>query len=461
MSARPTSGRLAVVLHSHMPYVLGHGVWPFGEQWLWEAIAESYLRVFDALKGHAVTLGVTPVLADQLEQLSGPPGDRFGQWVADTREFVYGEDINSFGSIGRGDLRDALVPQLESYRGAVHRFEDEYGRDLIALLDGLGASGVELLGGPATHPVMPLLASDFGRDVQLADGLREHARRFGACNGIWLPECAWDTGLDVALQRNAVEYFCIDQSGVFGDVAAENLEPVETPAGPLAIPIDWQTIKQVWDEQGFPSSPVYRSTFERSIHDLMPWNNAGDAWNPEAARAQAHADAELFLRRVAARLEFFEGERGRAGTCVFAADTELFGHWWYEGPWWLERVLQGAESYGIELVTLRTVAQDASPVRRELARSSWGRGKSFVTWDSPRVAQICWHQRRAELELERAAATHSTEDPDLAAAREQLRLMQSSDWAFMESEGRTGDYGRERFAGHLAAFERELSRLIG
>lgn len=459
MSGRQPIGRLAVVLHSHMPWVLGHGVWPFGEEWLWEAVSDSWLRVADAVRGHSVTLGVTPVLADQLEELSGPTGDRFGRWVDETREFCYGEDIPSFRSIGRDDMADALTPQLAAYRTAVGRFEGELGRDLIGMFDALGSSGVELLGGPATHPVLPLLASDAGLDLQLASGRDAHARRFGATGGIWLPECAWDHGIDSALARNGVEYFCVDQSAHHGDVAVENLEPVRTPAGPLALPIDWYTVKQVWSEGGYPAAGPYRSTFSRTIHGLLPWDNAGGAWNPEAARAQSAAHADVFLRRLGARLEYFAGERGRPGTCVFAADTELFGHWWYEGPWWLEQVLDRAADFGIELVTLGTVAADAEPVERELVRASWGREKSLITWDSPRVSEICFNQRRAELDLVSAAPGGDAEAR--TTAERELLLLQASDWAFMESGGSTGDYGAERFAGHLAAFERALSRLRG
>lgn len=461
MSSRPPIGRLAIVLHTHMPEVLGHGVWPFGEQWLWEAVGESYLRVADAVRGHAVTIGVTPVLAEQLEAMRGEAGDRYAAWVAETREYVFGEDMRSFDQVGRGDLTQALAPQLADHRDGVARFSGEFGRDLVGLFAGLERDGAELLAGPATHPVMPLLASDFGRDLQLSSGLAAHAERFGAARGIWLPECAFERGVDAALARAGVEYFCIDQSRVHGELSLENLRPVATEAGPLALPIDWHTVKQVWDEAGFPSASGYRSTFERTIHDLLPYDNDGRAWQPAAARALADSHADRFLRDLAARLEFYAGEYGETGTCVFAADTELFGHWWYEGPWWLEAVLSRASAYGIELVTLGEVAEAATPDRRKLERSSWGTNKTLETWDSPVTAEILWQQRRAELELE-AALTGGVRDFELVAAAErELLALQASDWAFMESGSRTGSYGRERFSGHLAAFERALSHLHG
>jgi 1,4-alpha-glucan branching enzyme len=461
MNERAPVGRLAIVLHSHMPYVEGHGVWPFGEQWLWEVVSSSYLRIADVVRGKPVTVGITPVLADQFDAMRGAAGDRFIAWVNDSREYCFGEDMAAFLKVERPELHAALAPQLTDYRVAIQRFENEFDRDLNAMFDDLGASGVELLGGPATHPILPLLASDFGLDLQLGAGAASHAQRFGAASGVWLPECAWDRGLDVALARNGAEYFCVDQSAVLGELALENLDPVRTPAGPIAFPIDWHTIAQVWREDGYPANANYRSTFARTIHDLLPYNNNGDGWNPEAARNQAHAHADTFLRALAARLEVYESERGRVGLSVFAADTELFGHWWYEGPWWLDRVIKKAPEFGIELVTLGQAAESVEPVEREIARSTWGRDKSFETWDTPKTAELIWNQRRAELALERALAGEVA-DPDAAdVARAELLALQTSDWAYMENVGLTGDYGAERFGEHLAGFERALSRLTG
>ena len=79
-AARGERGALAIVLHTHMPYVEGFGTWPFGEEWLWEAIAGSYLPLLELLDGGApLTLSLTPVLCDQLEA----PGvaERFGRFV--------------------------------------------------------------------------------------------------------------------------------------------------------------------------------------------------------------------------------------------------------------------------------------------------------------------------------------------------------------------------------------------
>lgn len=458
MSGPRVPGKLAIVLHTHMPYVEGFGTWPFGEEWLWHGVAESYLRVADAIAGQPVTVGITPVLADQFEALRGPAGDRMLGYFNDSREYVFGEDMRSFHEVGRGDLKISLEPQLEDFRSASAKFEND--RDLNGMFDELAAGGVELLGGPATHAVLPMMASKFGADLQLSTGIESHSKRFGRSPGIWLPECAYDRGVDAALARHDVEYFCVDQSGVFGMQAHENLEPIKTPAGPIAVPIDWYTVAHVWREDGFPGASAYRNSFDRTIHSLMPRNNDGKAWSADAAKAQAHAHAASFLRSVAARLEVYESERDKPGLCVFAVDTELLGHWWYEGPWWLEEVIKQAAGAGIELATLSEGVSETPPVEREITRSSWGAGKNLDTWDSPNVAAMGWQQRAAELELFDALVHADAAEPygpaALRAARELLAL-QSSDWAFISKRETAGDYAANRFTGHLAGFERALS----
>jgi 1,4-alpha-glucan branching enzyme len=160
-------------------------------------------------------------------------------------------------------------------------------------------------------------------------------------------------------------------------------------------------------------------------------------------------------------LEVYADERDREGLCVFAIDTELLGHWWYEGPWWLEYVIENAESAGIGLATLSDSLARRDPVNRPLETSSWGEDKDLSTWDAPPVAEYAWQSRAAELQLfdllghdKQAATTPAA----LRAARE-LLAMQSSDWAFIAKRRTAGEYASGRFAGHLAGFERSASAL--
>ncbi|MBI5311143.1 MAG: DUF1957 domain-containing protein [Actinobacteria bacterium] len=464
-------GQLAIVLHTHMPYVESFGTWPFGEEWLWFCVAESYLRLEPVLSEAPLTIGVTPVLADQFEAMkpgpgdgAGAAGDRMLAWFADSREYVFGEDIRSFREVGKADQSEALEPQLADYRRAAARFE-QIGRDLNGLFARFASEGrAELIGGPATHAIMPLLATDFGADLQLRVGSESHAARFGNPAGapaIWLPECAYAPGVESHLARNGVGAFCVDQSHVNGLDSLENLEPVALPGGVTAAPIDWLLVDRIWGDDAYPSAPDYRSSFERTIHALMPRANHGRAWRPEPARAQAAADADDFLTHVRERLDRYSSERGHGGLCVVAIDTELLGHWWYEGPWWLEEVCAGAAGAGIELVTLSEGVAAAAPRERELCTSSWGQNKDLTTWDSPAVADFAWQTRDAELRLfDLLGHDRSTAGSPAAlrAARELLAL-QSSDWAFIAKRATAGDYAHDRYAAHLAAYERACAAL--
>ncbi|MBI4898695.1 MAG: DUF1957 domain-containing protein [Actinobacteria bacterium] len=452
-------GQLAIVLHTHMPYVESFGTWPFGEEWLWLSVAESYLRLAPVLSRAPVTVGVTPVLADQFERMRHAAGDRMLAFFADSREYVFGEDIAAFKAVGKPDQAAALEPQLADYRSAAERFLHA-DRDFNALFSSFSRDGrAELLGGPATHPVMPLLATDFGANLQLSVGLESHATRFGGGSGIWLPECAWSPVVTRHLRRSGVTHFCVDQSAVNDAGSLDNLEPVALDGGLVAAPVDWRTVDLVWHERGYPSAAAYRSSFDRTIHSLMPRANHGAAWDPEAARSQAREHAREFLVRVRERLDAYADQRNGDGLCVFAIDTELLGHWWYEGPWWLEAVCEGAAGAGVELATLGEAVARIPAVDRELRTSSWGEHKDLSTWDCPEVADIAWQTRAAELELFDALGhvPEVAESASAARAARELMALQSSDWAFMAKRETAGEYPRNRYAGHLAAFERAIT----
>src|SRR5438309_313274 len=132
-AAMKPRGELALVLHTHMPYVEGFGTWPFGEEWLWEAIATSYLPLLDVLGRSPITLSLTPVLCDQLEA----PGaiERCIQFLDEIRPESHRLDIEAF----RRDGQEALALELErsaaEYQAAAERLRG-LGRD--GLLEALG-----------------------------------------------------------------------------------------------------------------------------------------------------------------------------------------------------------------------------------------------------------------------------------------------------------------------------------
>ena len=147
------------------------------------------------------------------------------------------------------------------------------------------------------------------------------------------------------------------------------------------------------------------------------------------------------------RLELYTGETGRRGLCVFAIDTELLGHWWSEGPWWLEELVGGAGKRGADL-TLPEALSEHEAVERPVHEGSWGEGKNLETWDSPGVADLAWGARRLELRLLRAIGDPAMGSAAAQRAARELLAVQSSDWAFMDHRGQAGDYPYRRTLTH-------------
>src|SRR5437764_4629525 len=438
-----------------MPYVEGFGSWPFGEEWLFEAVASSYLPLLDVVDGVPLTLTVTPVLADQLEALrGGDVRERFSTFLRDTRVVVHRDDAAQLEQEGKPELAAELRRAAADYERADADF-DEIGGDLVGAIGRVDS--VELWTSAATHAVLPLLATRVGTALQLVAGIESHQRRFGAWGGgFWLPECAFRPWLEGDLAEQSVRIFCTDQTDAFGLGSQDNLEPVVTPEGVIAVPIDWQTICLVWDvEQGYPATPGYRDYWARTRYDLKPWRIGGGAYSREEALGLARRHAAEFVRSVCDRLDAYAEARGREGLVCCALDTELLGHWWYEGPEWLAGVIAEAGDAGLALRTVSDALTRCPPVERPLAASSWGAGKDLSTWDSAAVAEIAFAQRRGELAVVAAATRLGRSDRLTRAARELLAL-QSSDWAFQLTRRQAGHYPLERVRAHAAALHGAL-----
>jgi 1,4-alpha-glucan branching enzyme len=425
-----------------MPYVEGFGTYPFGEEWLFDAVCRSYLPVLDVARD--VTVTVTPVLADQLEA-DGVPA-RLREFV---RDFRVGS-AEADASDADPELRAACAAEAARYREALDRLE-EVGDDLLALFREPAASGrVELLASAATHAVLPLVATTAGRRLQVDAGLRSHRRRFGdLAPGFWLPECAFEPGVERLLAERGIPCFCVDQSRSGGGLDA--LAPVATPAGPVAFAIDWDAVTWLWSLDGYPSDPRHADFHRKSLRGTRPWSVGGPVYEPEVAEARAREQAGEFVEAIAERLREFAAERGRAGLVVFAIDTELLGHWWWEGSAWLEEVIARSPEEGVELVTLGRARELHPPLERALHASSWGEGKDLRTWDSRPVADLAWAARRLELRLLRHLRRVGPAAPGVERATRELLALQSSDWAFLDGRGQAGDYPWDRATAHAEA----------
>jgi len=425
------AGRAALVLHTHMPYVEGFGTWPFGEEWLWEAVATSYLPLLDVLRaGAPVTLSLTPVLCDQLEA----PGalERCLAFLREVRPASHALDVEAAGD-------PAVAAELEraagEYARAAHALE-ELGGDLLGALAPFAAWT-----SAATHPVLPLLATDAGLRLQLRAGIEAHRARFGEgwAGGLWLPECAHAPWLDPLLEESGVHAICVELTEHLGPGAPEHLRPLCSAAGPLLVPVDRVIMDLVWSRGGYPSHPAYRDSSAMTQRRHHPWANDGAVYDPARAAEVAREHAADFVARWQRRL-------AGGGLSVCALDTELLGHWWHEGPAWLAAVVDESARAGLELVGLDEALGGAEPAPApdDLGVTSWGTPRDLSTWSGPAVAELAWRARDGELRVVGAGPGAGER-----AVRELLAL-QAGDWAFAVAWVRAAPYGHERSRGHHA-----------
>ena len=485
MNVAAERGTFCLVLHTHLPWLARAGTWPVGEEWLYQAWAQSYLpvvsllrRLGDAGRRDVLTLGVTPVVAAQLDD---PYCLRqFHQWLGDWQ-------VRASGLAPR--LPAAAAYEFASATHALREFETRWQHGAAPVLRELvDADVVELLGGPLTHPFQPLLDDAIAR-FALHSGLDDALLRLGRRTpGIWAPECAYRPGLESLYADADVSHFMLDGPTLIGG-RRDSVQPSRRLHDPdatadawfvgdsdvIAFGRDLSVSYLVWSpRRGYPGGRHYRDfhTFDHPsgfrvarVTSVQTEPDAKRPYEPERAAHAVRADAAHFVDAVWTRLDDLAARRdGRAGLVVCAYDTELFGHWWHEGPQFLELVLHRLPEVGVRVTTLRGALETHAAAGRVYpGPGSWGSGKDWHVWDGELVADVAAESGRVQKELLDVVSTlapRRARRPDLDQLCREGLLALASDWAFMVTKDAAPDYARRRFADHVARFRR-LTSAIG
>src|SRR5438445_265539 len=502
-----------LTLHSHLPYVLHHGRWPHGSDWLCEAAVDTYLPLLEQLQGLAlegtaapVTIGFTPVLANRL---ASPTFAQELETFFDQCEDACKETPASLAA-----TRDsALLPLVEFWqsrfgrlRSLFHSVDSNILADFRRLQDG---GQLEIIGSAATHGYLPLLARDESIRLQLVVGRNEHRRLFGRDPvGCWLPECAYRPrvgrrpGIDEQLASAGFRYFFTDahlaQAGTpLGThyevtLGAERFdaERHDGPSKPTGAPVrspyrayrvtpprakrsvaalvrDPRSSMQVWSRHhGYPGDEWYLEFhISRWPGGLKLWRVTGPDVDLGAKRAYepsaAHGRVGEHARHFAQLLAGIAAEH-RTGVVVAPFDTELFGHWWFEGVDFLAGVYRELRHQpGVRPVAAsRHLTDHPARTALRLAEGSWGVNGDHTMWLNDRTAWTWPRLRALEGAFWKAApaalASPGTR-PALAQAARELLLAQASDWQFMISTGAVPDYAERRFKLHCDDAERLIA----
>jgi len=467
-------GVFSLVLHTHLPYVRRNGVWPSGEEFFHQAAVESYLPLLGVLESFAeagledaLTIGLSPMIAHQMQDAHML---RELEWFLGLYELRALRQTTNYEGVFQTEFKDLAAHYARFARAQGERLDALPGGGMASAFDSFARQGViEILGGPATHPYMPLVREPSLARAQIAQGAREHERLFArAPAGMWLPECAYapDTGIEGLLEGNGVGHIVVD-----GPTMLRSAGPRSTFAprkiresAVVACARNLDVTYRVWSPTGgYPTGKWYRDFYHYDIEvGFKNWRvtsirksvSEKRPYEPERAAAAARADAEDFASLIAGTLDEHERATGTEGHVVAAYDTELFGHWWYEGPVFLEhlfRVLR--ETPGVRARSLRGALEllpDPEPV--DLVAGSWGFRKDDRSWVAPETEDMWESLGEVEADTIRFIDKFRDAGPGRRAALAQLMreamLMQSSDWPFMVLRGRNIDYARERFFGH-------------
>ncbi|BFM39636.1 glycoside hydrolase family 57 protein [Synechocystis sp. LKSZ1] len=490
-------GYVALVLHAHLPFVRHpESDYVLEEEWLYEAITETYvplIHVFEGLKRDGIDFKITMSMTPPLVSMLRDPllQKRYEEHLTKLQELVEKEIVHHQH---HGHFR-YLAEYYQKEFAAIRATWERYDGDLIyAFKQFLDSNNLEIITCGATHGYFPLMKM-YPQAVwaQIKVACEHYEEHFGqAPKGIWLPECAYYEGVERMLADAGLRYFLVDGHGIlyarprprFGTYA-----PIFTETGVAAFGRDHESSQQVWSSQvGYPGDPEYREFYkdlgwEAEYEYIKPYimpngqrKNIGikyhkitsrqaglsdkALYDPYWAKEKSAEHASNFMYNRQQQIENLAGMMHRPPLVVSPYDAELFGHWWYEGPWFIDYLFRKAwyDQNTFDMTHLADYLRH-NPTQQVCrpSQSSWGYKGFHEYWLNETNAWIYPHlHKTAErmIDLSRREAQDTVEERALNQAARELLLLQSSDWAFIMRTGTMVPYAERRTRSHLLRFNK-------
>lgn len=482
-------GYLSIVLHAHLPYVRHPEYDEFLEEdWLYEAITETYiplLKMYENLTNDGIDFNITMTISGTLSNMLQDEllQNRYIKHMDKMIEFCEKE-------------LERLSPYPDMYEIAKHNYETYYGareyylnnnKDLISRFKYFQDIGkLEIIPVTATHGMLPMM-KDYPNALraQVKMAKMDYIRSFGRePQGIWLAECAYYKDQDIYLKNEGIRYFLVDAHGI------ENSDPrpvygvyspVYTKNGVAAFARDLESSEQVWSsEVGYPGHPFYREFHKDAGYELdydyvKPYlhsdgvrrnmgikyhaitDKKGDfkkAYNPKEAKNMAIEHAYNFVYNRSKQLDYLSSKmKYRKPIIVSPYDAELYGHWWYEGPIFLEYVFRAMQKSNFESITPSKYL-DKYKVNQvvDVSMSSWGANGYFDVWVDGSNDYIYRHLHKAVekmIELSYREAKNDLEYRALNQASREMLLAQTSCWPFIMYTKTMVGYAQKKVSDHI------------
>jgi 1,4-alpha-glucan branching enzyme len=487
-------GYFSIVLHGHLPFVRHPEHEDFLEEdWLYEAITETYIPLINAFERmrqdkvyFRLTMTLSPtlisMLADHLLQ------ERYLRHINRLIELAHKEVERTRWQPEFNTLAHMYLARFYEARNTFER----YGRNLVMAFKSFQDEGsLEIITCGATHgffPLMDVVKPSVRAQVRVAAA--HYEKTFGRKpRGIWLPECGFNPGDDEILKESGIRFFFTDAHGILHGTPRPKygvFAPVYCKSGVAAFGRDLESSKQVWSSiEGYPGDYAYREFYRDIGFDLdfdyiRPYIhpdgiriNTGikyyrisgtdhkQPYNPHAAQEKAAEHAGNFLFNREKQVEYLHEFMQKKPIIISPYDAELFGHWWYEGPMWLEFLFRKMhfDQDAIRAITPMEYLQECP--RNQVVTpsfSSWGWKGYSEMWLQGTNDWVYRHLHAASERMSTLAKRYANNGIDnltrraLNQALRELLLAQSSDWGFILGTGTHTEYAVRRTKDHLLRF---------
>lgn len=479
---------LFIFLHSHLPFSLNKGRWPFGEEWLFEIALSTYLpmlKIFLELKDENIifhlNLGLTPVLIDQLK--SKYFKEKFLEYI----EIKEKKGLSDYEKYQDDNNIKVLVNHYIEELYNLKNLFIKINFDIVDAFNELQKEDyLEIATSAITHAYLPLLKYDESRELQIKNGIIVHKNYINKDpNIIWLPECAYKPGIEKILKEEKINFFILNYHSLIeenkeifrygkGEMKFDlndkfsTLFLYKTDEGPYVLLRNPETSEKVWSrDYGYPGDGDYREFHKKSENSgFQYWRitdkniSLGDKdyYNFEKADEKAKIHALDFKNNLEKIFIDFNQNYNLEGIIVCAYDTELFGHWWYEGIQFMKELLKLSSNSEIYKTTTTKDLIEEVPIKKgKFSESSWGLGGFHYTWFN---TETMWMWEKIH-EIEDIFMKIDNIDKDkLNALLKEKFLLESSDFPFLVTTSTAKDYAINRFNEHYNKFKMLLEEKI-
>ncbi|HHT9124999.1 MAG TPA: glycoside hydrolase family 57 protein [Candidatus Brocadiia bacterium] len=487
-------GYLAIILHTHLPFVKHPEHEEFLEEdWLFEAVTETYIPLIDVYQGllddnidFRITMSLTPPLCEML--VDPLLQDRCARYINKRVELMEREVHHTRNT----PFHNTALMYQQRLSKVRYIYEDVYKRNILDAFRKFQSAGkLEIITSAATHGFLPLMLTEDAIHAQVQAGCNNYKKHFGKLpKGFWLPECGYRPGIEAELKKAGVEFFILDTHGILHGSPRPKygiFAPILCPNGVAVFGRDVESSKQVWSaKDGYPGDWNYREFYRDLGYDadydyIRPYLHADGVrrnvgikyykitgnvplsdkqpYDPNAAREKAAEHAGNFMFNRQAQARYLSEHLGIKSIIISPYDAELYGHWWFEGPQFLNYLIRkiACDQQELKLITpSEYISENPKAQIVTPSQSTWGDKGYNEVWLNGSNDWIYRHLHKAEERMIELANSYYNAEGDtkraLNLAARELLLAQSSDWAFIMTAGTMAPYAERRTREHISRF---------